>query len=458
MWSMFCKWFSPKGIIVQLGGQTPLNLSLELEERGFPILGTLPKNIFALEDRNQFRNLLNELGYKQPESGIAYNKEQAKQIIEEIGYPILVRPSFVLGGRAMKIVYDRDNLEHFIDLALQSSKEQSILIDRYLDNAIEVDVDLLSDGEEVIICGIMEHIERAGIHSGDSACFLPVQTISSILVERMKEQATAMALKLKVVGLMNIQFAIKNEELYFIEANPRGSRTIPFVSKAMGIAWVNFATKVMLGKKIKELNLQEVLAKVKMDYVAIKEAVFPFNKFSNEDTVLGPEMKSTGEVMGLGRNSAEAFYKAQLAAGVTLPMAGGLLVTVPQIERTKELVEICSMMSELGFGLYATEGTALFLQEHGIDNQVVKKIGEGRPNISDLIIDGKIKIIYNIPSLKISAKQTGKKIRLLAKQNKIVLFTTLSGMSACTQAIKEKQISNLTTIKSIQNYYSHQTN
>ena len=443
----------PKGIIVQLGGQTPLNLSLELEAKGFPILGTLPKNIFALEDRNKFRNLLNELEYKQPESGIAYNLEQAKQIVEKIGYPILVRPSFVLGGRAMKIIYDRDNLEYFIELALQSSKEQAILIDRYLDNAIEVDVDLLSDGIDVVICGVMEHIERAGVHSGDSACFLPVQTISPILVEQMKEQATAMALKLQVVGLMNIQFAIKNEEIYFIEANPRGSRTVPFVSKAMGVAWVNFATKVMLGKKIKELNLPKILAKIKMDYVAIKEAVLPFNKFLNEDTILGPEMKSTGEVMGLGQNSAAAFYKSQLAAGIDLPTTGGLLVTVPKGERVKELIDICSTMSDLGFKLYATEGTSLFLQEHGIDHQVVKKIGEGRPNISDLIIDRKIKIIYNVPSPKISAKQTGKKIRLLTKQNKIVLFTTLSGMSACTQAIKEKQVSNATVVKSIQNYY-----
>ncbi|MBL8992478.1 MAG: ATP-grasp domain-containing protein, partial [Spirochaetia bacterium] len=298
----------PKGVIVQLGGQTPLNLAEKLSKAGVPIFGTSAESIAIAEDRDLFKNLLNKLGFRQPKNGIYSGTGDPIALAESIGYPVVVRPSYVLGGRAMEIVYNSEDLREYFKNVLDPSSGQAILIDQYLERAIEVDVDCVSDGQEVAICGIMEHIEEAGIHSGDSACVLPAQTIPPNLMKQIEDETKAMALALKVKGLMNVQFAIKNGELYFIEVNPRGSRTVPFVCKASGIPWVNVAVKVMAGKKLGELSIPRKARA----YVAVKEAVLPFDKFPNEDTILGPEMKSTGEVMGIGKNLGEAYYKAQL--------------------------------------------------------------------------------------------------------------------------------------------------
>ncbi len=411
----------PLGVIVHFGGQTPLNLVDQFEKYKIPILGTSIESIKTCENRESFRKILNELGLKQPQSETAIDLSNALAIAKKIGYPVLVRPSYVLGGRGMKIIYDEKEFGSIFNeaKAISISKDNPILIDKYLEKGVELDVDLVCDGSEVLICGIMEHIERVGIHSGDSASVLPPQNISPEILEELIAQSKKIALRLQVIGLMNIQFAIKDNEVYFIEANPRGSRTVPFIAKATNVAWVDIAAKVMLGEKFSPEDKEKCFTKKKLSYVTVKEAVLPFDKFENEDIILGPEMKSTGEVMGIGKNLPEAFYKAQIGAKNILPKTGGVLISTH--ERDDRLVVACKKILSMGFTIYATTGTSNFLKEHGIENQFINKLGEGRPNIKDAIINGEIKLIFNTPSGK-DAELSDTYIRLLAKQYNISVF------------------------------------
>lgn len=438
----------PIGVIVQLGGQTPLNLAEKLTAAGVPILGTTAESIASAEDRDQFKVILENLGFKQPENDTVRGTEEALKVAERIAYPIVVRPSFVLGGRAMEIVYAESDLENYIEKAIEASPDQPILIDKYLENAVEIDVDLICDGKDSVICGIMEHIEPAGIHSGDSGCMLPTQNISEDLLKQIRKQSHEMALALNVRGLMNVQFAIKDSELYFLEVNPRGSRTVPFVSKATGVPWVKMAVQVMAGKNIKDFPWQN---EVRPDYVCVKEAMLPFDKFPDEDTILGPEMKSTGEVMGISQDSGEAYYKAQLAIGSNLPRRGGVLVTV-NTDSHEGVIDSVKDLHELGFTVYATEGTGVILGEKDIENQFVHKLGEGKPDIADFIAQGKIDIIFNTPVGR-NAKIDDTYIRLLAKRYKIPIYTTVWGMNAVSKAIVHLHEQEA-QVKAIQEYFT----
>jgi carbamoyl-phosphate synthase large subunit len=437
----------PKGVIVQLGGQTPLNLAERLEAAGVPILGTSAKSIATAEDRNLFKDIIDKLSLKQPANAIYRGEGDPAAICEKIGYPVLVRPSYVLGGRAMQIVYAPDDLKEFLKPAIDASPNQTVLIDKYLERAVEIDVDVICDGKEVVFCGIMEHIEEAGIHSGDSACILPAPTVSEKVLAQIKEQSKLMALELGVCGLMNIQFAIKDDELYFLEVNPRGSRTVPFVCKATGTPWVNIAVKIMAGKKLNEFKIVDK----KLPYVAVKEAVLPFDKFPDEDTILGPEMKSTGEVMGIGKTLGEAYFKAQLATGTELPSKGRVLVTINTLNVSPELTGICKNLIKLGFEIITTEGTGNYLKNQGIETSFVNKVGEGRPDIRDRMMNREIDIIFNTPIGK-KAKATDKYIRILAKQYKIPIQTTIWGMEAAVEGIAYIQKQTM-GVKAIQAYY-----
>ena len=426
----------PLGVIVHLGGQTPLNLIANFSKGNLPILGTSIESINICEDREAFRKTLNELDFKQPKSETATHLKKALKNANKIGYPVLVRPSFVLGGRGMKIVYDDESFTEIFSQAqkLSISTEKPVLIDKFLENAMELDVDLISDGESVVICGILEHIERVGVHSGDSACIFPPQNISEKVLKKIISQSKKIALKLNIIGLMNIQFAIKDEEIYFIEANPRGSRTVPFISKATNISWVDLATKVMLKGKLNEEEKKKCFSKNQRNLVAVKEAVFPFDKFIEEDTILGPEMKSTGEVMGIGKDLPEAFYKAQMAAGNVLPKKGGVLVST-SIKNKKILIPACQKLLNMGFTIYATKGTSDFLKNHYITNKLIHKLGEGqRPNVKDAVINKQINLIFNTPIGK-EAKLSDVYIRLLAKQYKISVFTMLESILICVDAM-----------------------
>ncbi len=386
----------PDGVIVQFGGQTPLNLALSLLEAGVPILGTSPLSIDQAEDRELFKQLLNKLKLKQPANATAFSKEEALKIAEKIGYPVVVRPSYVLGGRAMEIVYDSEDLENYFQQAIWASPDHPILIDKFLENAIEIDVDALSDGEDTYIGGIMEHIEEAGVHSGDSACVLPPHTLSPELIAEIERQTKLLSQELKVVGLMNIQFAVKDKEVFILEVNPRASRTVPFVSKATGIPLAKLATKVMWGKKLKDLLPQRP---GKPNYFAVKEAVLPFNRFPGVDVILGPEMRSTGEVMGIDANVGLAYLKSQLAAGQNLPLKGNVFISVN--DRDKPLAILpARIFQELGFKIIATRGTGRFLQEAGIPVEIVNKVYEGRPNAIDYIKNGQIDLLINTSSGK----------------------------------------------------------
>ena len=438
----------PKGVIVQLGGQTPLNIAERLEKAGVNILGTSAENIFKAEDRDLFKQLIHSLGFKQPQNAIAYSTAEGVALAEGLGYPLVVRPSFVLGGRAMRIVYDRDDLGRYFSNAVRASRDKPILLDRYIEGATEVDVDCIFDGRDFKICGILEHVEEAGIHSGDSACIFPTQTLSPEMVDKITAQSQDMAKALGVVGLMNVQFAIQGEELYFLEVNPRGSRTVPFLSKAAGIPWVPIATQVMLGKKLKDLSLVER----ELKYVCVKEAALPFDKFPGEDTLLGPEMKSTGEVMGLGVDVGEAFAKAQMAVGSPLPRGGGVLVTLNTKDKP-EVLASCRTLAELGFSLFATPGTHSYLKEKGLSTKGVHKLGEGRPDVRDLVLNGDINMIFNTPVGK-EAKTKDEHIRKLANQNKIPIMTTVAAMNASVQAIiSSLKRDNEIGVKSLQEYH-----
>jgi carbamoyl-phosphate synthase large subunit len=438
----------PEGVIVQFGGQTPLNIAKELETSGARILGTSVDSIDIAEDRERFSEMLNKLGIPQPENGIAHSLEEAKEIARKIGYPVLVRPSYVLGGRAMEIVYDEDTLERYINEALEVSPEKPILIDKFLEDAIEVEVDALCDGEEVVIGGIMEHIEEAGVHSGDSACVLPPVSLDDATIQTIVDYTRKMALSLNVIGLINIQYAVKDDVVYVLEANPRASRTVPFVSKATGIPLAKIAAKLMTGRKLRELGIKE---RLKLRHVAVKEAVFPFIKLPGVDPVLSPEMKSTGEVMGLDYDFGLAYYKAELAAGMKLPVEGTVFISVRERDKNEKTVKLAKKFIELGFRIIATEGTRNFLREHGVEADLVLKVSQGRPNILDAIVNRQVDLIINTPSGK-RGRTEGYMIRRAAVDYGVAHITTLAGAYAAVKAIEAVKNKSM-TVKSIQEYH-----
>jgi carbamoyl-phosphate synthase large subunit len=449
-----------KGVIVQFGGQTPLNLARGLKDAGVPILGTTVESLDEAGDREQFRSLLQKLNLKQPVNGIARSVAEAREIANRIGYPVLVRPSFVLGGRAMEIVSDETQLNFYMAHAVEASTiaNAPILIDKFLDAATEVDVDCLadfdpagkSDSGQAMIIGVMEHIEEAGIHSGDSACSLPPYSLSKEIVAELKRQTRELAKALRVRGLMNVQYAIKNDEIYVIEVNPRASRTVPFVSKAQGQPFAKIAAKVMAGKSLAELGITEPTPP---KHVSVKEVVFPFNKFPGVDIILGPEMRSTGEVMGIDADFPHAFAKSQIAAGTVLPLSGNVYVSVRN-EDKEAIVPIAKAFAEMGFQILATGGTHEALGRHGIAATRIPKLAEGRPNIADYIKNGRVQFIINTPTKKGPATDEGK-IRAMSVSNKVPIVTTVTGASAAARAIKAIQ-SGGWGVKPLQAYFATQ--
>jgi carbamoyl-phosphate synthase large subunit len=423
----------PKGVIVQYGGQTPLKLARDLEAAGVPIIGTSPDRIDLAEDRERFQQLITRLGQKQPPNRLARSADDAVALAEEIGYPLVVRPSYVLGGRAMEIVHNESDLKHYMTSAVSVSNDAPVLLDRFLDDAVEVDVDAICDGTDVLIGSIMEHIEQAGVHSGDSACSLPPYSLSKEIQDRLRAQTRELALEMQVVGLMNIQFAIQGEEIYMLEVNPRASRTVPFVSKAIGVPLAKVAARCMAGVSLKEQGITE---EVVPDYYSVKESVFPFVKFPGVDPLLGPEMKSTGEVMGVGRSFGEAFGKAQLGAGVELPTSGRVFVSVRERDR-EAVIEVARMLIDLGFEIISTRGTAAWLREHGVECTQVKKVYEGRPHVVDMIKNEEIDLIFNTTEGK-QAIADSFTIRAAALQNKVSYTTTLAGARATCMALQSK--------------------
>ncbi len=435
----------PKGVIVQYGGQTPLKLARDLEAAGAPIIGTSPDSIDLAEDRERFQQLIQDLGLKQPPNRTAREPEQAVKLAEEIGYPLVVRPSYVLGGRAMEIVYNEKELRRYMTEAVQVSNDSPVLLDRFLDDAVEVDVDVICDGKDVLIGGIMQHIEQAGVHSGDSACSLPPYSISAELQDEMREQAAKMARALNVIGLMNTQFAIQKDVVYVLEVNPRASRTVPYVSKATGVALAKVAARCMAGRSLAQQNLSK---EVVPDYFCVKEAVFPFNKFPGIDPLLGPEMKSTGEVMGVGRSFGEAFAKSQIAAGVILPSKGRAFLSVRNTDKPG-IVEVGRQLQAQGFNLVATRGTAKILSDAGLEVQAVNKVTQGRPHIVDMIKNDEISLIVNTTegSQAIADSAT---IRSNALQHKVTYTTTLAGGLALCLALRQ---SDLNTVNCLQDLH-----
>ncbi|HAJ56376.1 MAG TPA: carbamoyl phosphate synthase large subunit [Candidatus Omnitrophica bacterium] len=439
----------PWGVIVQLGGQTPLNLTLALKKAGVNIIGTSPESIDAAEDREKFKALLDKLKLRQPPNGTARTFEDAKSVASRIGYPVLVRPSYVLGGRAMEIVYDEDTLERFILEASRVSGEHPILIDKFLEDAIEVDVDMIADGETFVIGGILEHIEEAGIHSGDSAMVLPPYSLSEEIINKIREATAAMARELKVVGLMNVQYAVRDNKVYVLEVNPRASRTVPFVSKAIGVPLAKLAAKVMAGQKLKDLGFTKERVP---EYSSVKESVFPFNRFPGVDIMLGPEMKSTGEVMGIDDDFGRAYMKSQLAAGQILPTKGNVFVSVRDKDK-RSIVFIVKRLIDMGFGVIATEGTARALKKSGIGKlETVHKVYEDRPNILDFLTDGKISLIINTPSGRIP-REDEIKIRSTAIMRCVPCITTISGAQASVNAIEVLLKKDL-DVKPLQAYHN----
>ncbi len=434
----------PVGVIVQYGGHAPLKLARDLEKAGVPIIGTTPDAIDMAEDRERFQKMLHDLGLKQPPNRTARTEEEALRLAGEIGYPLVVRPSYVLGGRAMEIVQDQSQLERYMREAVKVSNESPVLLDRFLNDALEVDVDALSDGNEVIIGGIMEHVEQAGVHSGDSACSLPPYSLSAKLQDELRVQTKQMAKALGVVGLMNVQFAIQSETVYVLEVNPRASRTVPFVSKACGLQLAKVAARCMVGQS---LASQNVTHEVIPPFYSVKEAVFPFIKFPGVDTILGPEMKSTGEVMGVGSTFAEAFLKSQLGASTKLPQGGRAFISVRK-EDYQRVVEIAQQLHQLGFELVATKGTAAALTASGLQVQPVNKVAEGRPHIVDMIKNGDISFIVNVTEDK-RAVADSYEIRRSALQNKVTYYTTIAGAKAACigmahmQEIQVESLQNL---------------
>ncbi|HNW77728.1 MAG TPA: carbamoyl-phosphate synthase large subunit [Candidatus Competibacteraceae bacterium] len=422
----------PKGVIVQYGGQTPLKLARPLEANGVPIIGTSPDAIDRAEDRERFQTMINQLGLLQPPNRTAREPEEAVRLAAEIGYPLVVRPSYVLGGRAMEIVHEEEDLRRYMTEAVQVSNESPVLLDRFLNDAVEIDVDALCDGHDVIIGGIMEHIEEAGVHSGDSACSLPPYSLGTALQHRLREQVRAMALELGVIGLMNTQFAIQGEDIYVLEVNPRASRTVPYVSKATGRPLAKIAARCMVGRRLAE---QGVCGEIIPNYYSVKEAVFPFVKFPGVDPLLGPEMKSTGEVMGVGRSFGEAFAKAQLGAGNPLPRGGRAFISVRDVDKPK-VIDIARELAQFNFTLVATKGTALALRAHGLACEAVHKVEEGRPHIVDMIKNDQISLIINTTEGK-QAIADSFSIRREALMHKVSYTTTLAAARATCQALRE---------------------
>ncbi len=442
----------PEGVIVQFGGQTPLKLAVPLEKEGVKILGTTPDSIDRAEDRKRFKELLHKLNLKQADSDTAMSPDEAAGAAKKIGYPVMVRPSYVLGGRAMEIVYDENSLLDYMKRAVKASPEHPVLVDKYLEGAIEVDVDAISDGIDVIVGGVMEHIEEAGIHSGDSACSLPPYSLNKNIVDEIKKQTKAMAKELNVIGLMNVQFAVKNNDIYILEVNPRASRTIPYVSKATGVPLAKLAAKVMLGKTLKEIGLA---GEKEIRHVAVKEAVFPFDRFSGVDTILGPEMKSTGEVMGIDEDFGTAYAKAQLSCNNRIPTSGKIVISVRD-EDKEGICDVVRQLHNMGIEVIATRGTAQHLKNKGIDVEVINKVKEGRPHIVDLIKNREVNFIINTVS-DAQAQRDSFSIRRSALQYRVPYTTTVSGARAVVNAIEmllKKEIS----IKSIQEYHKNENN
>ncbi len=438
----------PMGVIVQFGGQTPLNIAQELKEAGVNILGTQPEGIRLAEDREYFRERMIALGIRQPESATSRSLEEAVAIANKIGYPVMVRPSFVLGGRGMEVIYDEATLRKYAVESLQVSPEYPMLIDRFLDNAIECEVDAVSDGKDTYVAAIMEHIELAGIHSGDSACTIPPVTIPEKHRKTIAEYTAKIAKDFKVDGIMNVQYAICEDEVYIIEANPRASRTVPIISKVTGVPLARLATELMLGKKLEQFNLPKT---GETSFVAVKEAVFPFNMFPEVDPILGPEMRATGEVMGISDNFGSAYYKAEAAAGCMLPLSGAVLMTIRKQDR-KSLLPIAQKIQKLGFRILATEGTSKFLFENGIENTEVNKLGEGRPNILDLMKNNEIQLIFNTPIGK-NSKIDDSYIRRTAIQLRIPYMTTIAAAQASAIGIESMIKQPNKEPKSLQEYH-----
>ena len=434
-----------KGAIVQLGGQTPLKIAAALEEAGIPILGTSPDAIDLAEDRERFQQLLNTLSLKQPENGIATSAEEARAIVDKIGLPVVIRPSYVLGGRAMEIVYELRDLERYMRDAVVVSGSNPVLIDRFLNNAVEVDVDALCDGTDIYIAGIMEHIEEAGIHSGDSACSLPPQHLSDAVMDGIREQTEQLAKSLNVVGLMNVQFAVKDEVIYLLEVNPRGSRTVPFVAKATGVPVAKIAARIMAGEKLSSFNLEEK----PLEHVAVKEAVFPFARFPGVDVFLGPEMKSTGEVMGIDTDFGRAFAKSQMGASTMLPLSGAVFISVKDADKD-EFIPICRDLVALGFKILATGGTQKALADAHVPAERLNKVMEGRPHAVDSMLSGDIQLVFNT-AFGAGAIKDSFSLRHTALTNQIPYYTTVAGSRAAVEAIRALQSEQL-SVKSLQDY------
>ncbi len=423
------------GVMVQFGGQTAINLVHSLNENGVKILGTTAEDINRAENRELFGKVLNKLGIPSAKWGTAYSFREAKEIASKIRYPVLVRPSYVLGGRAMEIVHDEDDLKDYIQEAVKVSSKHPILIDKFLQDAVEVDIDLVSDGKDVLIGAIMEHIEEAGIHSGDSACVIPPQTLGKRTIETIMEYSKRLARELKIIGLLNIQYAVREGTVYALEANPRSSRTVPFVSKSVGVPLAKIAAKAMIGVRLRDMiNDFNPMAKIK--HVSVKEVVFPFIKLPNVDPVLGPEMKSTGEVMGIDCDFAMAYYKAQIAAGNELPLQGRVFMSV-NTKHQPSILPIAKRFSDMGFEIIATTGTSDFLAENGVKNRKVLKINEGSPNVLDLMRDKSIDLIINTPTIGKQPKRDGYKIRCSAIDLDVPYITTVAGAQAAANAINQ---------------------
>jgi len=439
------------GIIVQFGGQTPLNLAAQLKGAGATIIGTSPEDIEAAEDRKFFKQLADRLNIKQPPSGIAYTVDEAVAIADQIGYPVLVRPSFVLGGRAMVIVYEPQYLRQYVEEAARVSEGKPILVDHFLEHATEIDVDFISDGTNTVIGAIMEHVELAGIHSGDSACSIPTHSISEVVKDRIRVQSAALAKELHVCGLINIQFAVQNDEVFILEVNPRASRTVPFVSKAIGVPLAKKAALCMVGKTLPELGFTH---EVTIPYTAFKEAVFPFVKFPGVDIVLTPEMKSTGEVMGIDYHYGTAYLKSQMAASNAIPLKGGVFLSLRD-EDKKPALPLIRELAKMGYDLYCTRGTATMLYNNGIQCQGVYRISSGRPNILDLMAEKKIHWIVNAPETGAASKMDETQMRSGAVLAGIPLSTTLDGFQAAIQGLKTNDLSGRVAVCSLQEYHKH---
>ncbi|MCC6143860.1 MAG: carbamoyl-phosphate synthase large subunit, partial [Candidatus Hydrogenedentes bacterium] len=437
----------PKGVIVQFGGQTPLNLAQRLEAAGAPIIGTSPHSIARAEDRKYFREVVEKLNLLQPANETATSEEEAIAIAAQIGYPVVVRPSFVLGGRAMEIVYDSESLRRYMNFAVEASPEHPILIDKFLESAIEIDVDAISDGETTVVAGVMQHIEEAGVHSGDSACILPPYDLPDHIIEELKAQTRALAKELNVIGLMNIQFAVRDNDIFLLEVNPRASRTVPFVSKAIGVPLAKLAARVMAGKTLKELGFTEDPTP---SHYSAKEVVLPFLKFPGVDILLGPEMRSTGEVMGIDENMGLAFAKSQIASGNRIPQEGCVFFSLNRRDK-ENMGSLGKDLADLGFKIIATDGTAQALRAQGIEVEDIFKVGEGRPNVVDYIINGKIDWIINTP-LGAASKFDERAIRRTALEYGLPTMTTLAAARAAVKAIRASREGEH-HIKALQDYH-----